>query len=267
MENFAGPPTPFGKAWLRPVELRTPALTVGGALISGRAGRDKPAILGFPGSFRPIATLHDMARALAAEFDLLLVDYPGFGATTIAEPPTLDGLVARAAAMAAQFLPGRELFAMGDSIGGIVALAMAAGAGTPLEGVAALDPPLSARALATARGHLRKSAEGLAMNDYFQTWLDGPEIMGDGAPDGFFPLLERAAARAPILVVAGGRAVDRGMAAPASLIDDADARRAGEAARIVRFVDAGHLVSGEAPDACVSALRGFFGERFGLNPA
>jgi pimeloyl-ACP methyl ester carboxylesterase len=267
MERFAGPPTPFGKAWLRPIELRAPDMTVGGALISGKAGRDKPAILGFPGSFRPIGTLYGLARALAAEFDLLLVDYPGFGATTIAESPTIGGLVARAAAMAAQFLPERKLFAMGDSIGGIVALAMAAGAETPLEGVAALEPPLSARALAKARGHLRQSAEGLPMNDYFRAWLDGPEIMGDGAPDGFFPLLERAASRARILVVAGGRAVDRGMAAPAALIDDADALRAGEAARIVRFASAGHLVSDEAPDACVSALREFFGEGFGLNPA
>lgn len=261
MERVAGPPTPFGKAWLRPVELRTPELSVGGALISGKAGRDKPAILGFPGSFRPIATLHEMARGLASEFDLLLVDYPGFGATTVAEPPTIDGLVARAAAMAAQFLPGRKLFALGESIGGIVALAMAAGAETPLEGVVALEPPLSARALAQARDHLRKSTAGLDMNAYFRAWLDGPEIMGDGAKDDFFPLLERAAARVRILVLAGGRAFERGMASPASLLDDEDAARAATHARVLRYVRAGHLVYAEAPEASAAALRGFFAAR------
>lgn len=261
MDKVAGPPTPFGKAWLRPVEIRTPELTVGGVLISGRAGRDKPAILGFPGSFRPIATLYALARALAADFDLLLVDYPGFGATSVAEPPSIDGLVARAAAMAEVFLPGRALFALGESIGGVAALALAAGAQTPLEGVASLDPPLSARALAKARGHLRASAEGLTMSAYFRDWLDGPGVMGDGTPDGYFPLLDAAAARTRVLIVAGGRRTGHDRAAPATLFDDADAARATAAARVVRFARAGHLVAEEAAEAGVVALRGFFRAR------
>jgi pimeloyl-ACP methyl ester carboxylesterase len=257
MTNAAIQPTPFGRAWIRSVFAETDGRATGGLLISSKAGRGKPAIVVIPGSFRPAEMLQPAARLLCDDYDILIVDMPGFGASPIYEPASIASFAGRAFDLMQAVLGERETILLGESIGGIVAMALAHNLAGRLRAAVYLDPPVSATALAAARNYLRRGTAGVAMDDFFTGYVDGPGMFGDGGAQGYWPLVATAAAHAPTLIMSGGRTTWVGAASPGALFtqDDEAAALAMqiETLAVQRIPTAGHLLYQENPGECATA--------------
>ena len=255
-------PSPFGRAWIRPVETFADGRTTSGYLITGKAGRMRPAIVGIAGNFRPTTVLFDTARRLSAEFDLLLVDMPGFNGTGPAAAPSVEVFASHVGDLVAAELDGREILFLGESFGGVVALASAARLGPArVRAIATVDPPISAATQAKARAYLRKAVAGMKADPFLSAYLDGQEMIRDADGEGYLGLLRSIAGWARLLVLAGGRTDSDTMKAPATLntAEDELAIRATGLGDLsfVRFAEAGHAVLEEAASAADAALIAF----------
>jgi|GEM_PF-4146712 len=259
-------PTPFGRAWIRPVAARTERRTTGGFFISSKAGRGRPAIVVLPGSFRPAHMLQPAARLLADDYDMLLVDFPGFGATAIVEPASIASFAAHAHDLVEAVVPGRDVLLVGESIGGAVAMALGLRLAQRLVASVLLDPPVSAAALATARDYLRRGTAGATMDAFFSDYVDGTGMLGDGSAAGYWPQLRALAERAPLLVLSGGRFDWQGAMSPGALFSPADAALAAAwqiaGLGIVRVPTAGHLLFQENPGESATAVKNFVAATF-----
>jgi protein O-GlcNAc transferase len=255
-------PTPFGRAWIRPVETFADGRTTSGYLITGKAGRMRPAIVGIAGNFRPATVLFEIAKRLSAEFDLLLVDIPGFNGTGPAAAPSVATFASHVGDLVAAELEGREILLLGESFGGVIALASAARLGPArVRAIATVDPPISAATQAKARAYLRRAVAGMQANAFLSAYLDGQDMIRDADGDGYLGLLRNVAGWARLLVLAGGRTDSDTMKAPATLnvAEDEMAIRATGIGDLsfVRFPEAGHAVLEEAENAADAALKAF----------
>ncbi len=254
-------PTPFGRAWIRPVFAEAEGRVTGGLFVSSKAGRGKPALVVIPGSFRPAQMLLPAARLLCDDYDILIVDMPGFGASPVYEPASIGSFALRAADLLRAVLGERETILLGESIGAIVAMALAPALDGRLRAAVYLDPPVSATALSAARDYLRRGTAGVAMDEFFTGYVEGPGMLGDGSPRGYWPMLAAAATHAPTLLMSGGRAAWLGAASPGALFtpDDAATARAlhVDALAVQRIPTAGHLLYQENPGECATATLRF----------
>lgn len=254
---------PFGRAWIRPVETVVADRTTAGYLITGKQGRERPAIVAIAGAFRPSTLLFDTAHPLSDRFDILLVDMPGFGRTGPAVLPSADVFACHVCELVTAELGGRALMFLGESFGGIVALAAARQLGPDrVAGIAMVDPPLTQAAQARARSYLRRLVGSAVPTPFLAAYLDGDRIIRDGDRDGYLAAVRDVQAWARMLVLVGGRADGDTDGAPATLNtpDDEIAIRASDPPElaVLRIAEAGHQVLQEARATSVGALLHFY---------
>jgi len=254
-------PTPFGRAWIRPVATQTESRTTGGYFISSKAGRSRPAIVVLPGSFRPAQMLQPAARLLADDYDMLLVDFPGFGATAVGAPASIASFADHAHDLLEAIVPNREVLLLGESIGAVVAMALGERLGARLRASVLLDPPVSAASLASARDYLQRGTAGAAMDAFFTDYVNGTAVLGDGGAAGYWPNLETLARCAPVLILSGGRFDWQGTLSPGALFSLADEATATAwqiaGLGVVRVPTAGHLLFQENPGESATAVKNF----------
>ncbi len=255
-------PVPFGRAWIRPVRTEADGRTTCGFLVTGKAGRGRPAIVGIAGTFRPSTALFDVARFLADSFDLLLVDMPGFNGSGPAVSARVEVFAAHVADLVAAELAGREVLLLGESFGGIVALAAAARPDfAGVRGFALVDPPLSLAAQLHARAHLRKGIAGYRANAFLEAYMEGDGFIREADPDAWWRRLGDVAATGGVLVLTGGRLDgDTGTEQTALFTREDETRAAAcvpDDLAVLRLSQAGHIVLQEAPAAAFAALRDF----------
>lgn len=223
---------------------------------------DRPVVVFIHGALRHAGVMVGWAPQVAAFADPVFVDLPGHGRSPPQSPPTIENFAAGVAEAVRAALPGRRLVIVGESLGGLVAIAMA-GLDLPgLEAVVAGDPPFtSAKQWQLYDTFLRAYAQ--APDNAFMREL-GHEMFGI-APGVHeerirYPLLE--AARAPVHIVTGDLKLQprRPIGGVGCLVDEADRfvldRLYADKAQTHVFPGAGHLVFDDQRALCLELLRG-----------
>ena len=104
---------------------------------------DRPIALFLPGLAASLLLAAVHALALLERFDVVVVSLPGHSGSGEASDVSIDGFADECAALVARALPhARNLFAFGQSLGGLVALELARRCPAQVRHVILLDPPL-----------------------------------------------------------------------------------------------------------------------------
>ena len=163
-----------------------------------------PVLLVLHGALRNAEVLMQRFAPWSASFDIVFADLPGHGRSSPVLPATVEAFALRAgSAMQAKF-PGRDLFVLGESLGGLVALAMG-GQGWPcLRGVIAADPPLTTAKLWHVAQAVRTAltrSPGHPFMESFAAEIFGIARAAVPAERIYYPVLDRL--RVPALMLTG----------------------------------------------------------------
>lgn len=231
----------------------------------------KPTALLIHGALGAAGALLPAFAAFAQDFQPVLCELPGHGRSPPTAEASLDVFAEQLAAVAAA-VAHRDLVLVGESLGGLAALAASArlaAAGAPPLAVAAVDPPLSA----AKQWHV-----GLAFRQMMATRPDDAFLRDLGwrlfgvRPDA--PLMEERlyyrllkTAGAPVLLLTGDvpLGTPRPMDAVACCLDAVDEYVVGETAPGVawrRLTGVGHVALRDKPAACLAEI-GAFLQRIG----
>ncbi len=219
--------------------------------------------------------------ALAAARPVLAPDFPGLGRSTATAPPTVNGVADALAERIAREVPGGRAAVCGLSLGGYVALALAArhpdrvGALILADTRAEPDTPEAAEGRHRSAAAVRAGGRAAFLDDFVPRLVapaddaarDAARAIADGQPpEGIAGALEALAGRAdrrpdlgsigvPTLVIVGS---EDGLTPP----DRSEALVAAipGARELVVVAGAGHLSALERPDAFADAVNRFLGE-------
>ncbi|MBI1244483.1 MAG: alpha/beta fold hydrolase [Alphaproteobacteria bacterium] len=254
-------PSPFGRAWVRAIVAETETRITGGELFTGKAGRDRPLIVGLPGALCSTKDLRAIARALTEHFDLLLVDMPEYGNSRSKshEPPQAELYARHVIDIVEAAAPSRDIIFLGQSMGAIVAMAAAVGVlRQRTRAIVMLDPPISQRALRGVQQHLLNYVNPVETPPFVFSYVEDSDFVNSVHGDGHWALLGKAARAASIAVLAGDDASGRSPEARSSLIDAKDEARllALDPPDLVfrRFPEAGHSLLVDARDVVTSFI-------------
>ncbi len=208
--------------WVQGAQLRLRAYH---ANLSGRSAG--PLVIVLPGLNRTVQSLAAWVDAASGVFETVLLEQPGQGGSETPATASLETLVTelRAAVANVTALP---VILVGESLGGLVALAIAADPPANVLAVMAVDPPLTPASqphlVANVRIALKERPNDAYLAAISKAVLGiGPD--GDRAvPRTHVPLV--MAAKAPTLLVSGdiGPVDPRATAVFARAIDDAELR-------------------------------------------
>lgn len=143
---------------LRSVETRGGHLT----LIAEEKSFDsqRPVALILHGALRDASALFHWVRLLDTHFDVVFVDLPGHGSSPSIEEVSVESFAANIGDAVRGTLAGREIVIIGESISGLIAIAMGDGSIAEIRAVVGVDPPFAMRKLyATAQAMMRVIAE------------------------------------------------------------------------------------------------------------
>lgn len=232
---------------------------------ANRSGRSAgPLVIVLPGFNRTVQSLAAWVDAVSRVFETVLLEQPGQGGSETPATAGLETLVTelRAAVANVTALP---VILVGEALGGLVALAIAADPPANLLAVMAVDPPLTP----ASQPHL-VAASRIVLNERpNDTYLAAisRSVLGIGprgehaAPRAHVPLV--MAAKAPTLLVTGDidLADPRATGVFARTIDNAELQHLQAAAPknvTVRVIPgAGHAVLSDQPAAALDLLRTF----------
>lgn len=102
-----------------------------------------PVVFMIHGAMRNATHLWEWFEHLPPHLDLVIVELPGHGKAPTQGPFTIDSFAQRIVDVITHHFAGRDIVVVGESLGGLVALALA-GRGLPrIKGALATDPPMS----------------------------------------------------------------------------------------------------------------------------
>ena len=220
------------------------------------------------GALRDSSVLFHWVDALKDMADTVLLDLLGHGESSPVVPATVEALAASVHAALAAIIPGRNALLVGESLGGLVALAVGArGDATPVRAVFAADPPITTAKLwqiaVTFVGEMAQNPPGSFV------WSLAREVFGI-TPAGIeerihYPIV--GAVGVPAVIATGDvsllppRELDRA----ACLVDQVDRfvikELYGEAIQIKQIPNCGHLLLIDAVGPCLEVIRSLL-ERF-----
>ena len=245
--------------WVHGAQLRLRVYHANG---SGRA--DGPVVIVLPGMLRTIADLAPWIRVVSSVFKTVLVELPGHGESETPAAASFETFVTELRA-AVVGLTRRPAILVGESLGGLAALAIATDAPANILAVMAVDPPLSPATQPHLVAGVRRVLAHHA-DDPFLFALS-KAVLGIG-PAGELPVRRShlplvMTATVPTLLMTGDihigdtRAIDLF----ARTIDGAELdhiRRAAPQNVTVRVIPgAGHAVLTDQPEAALDALKQF----------
>jgi pimeloyl-ACP methyl ester carboxylesterase len=227
----------------------------------------RPVLLMIHGALRNACVLFDWIDFCEPEFDVVFVDLPGHGRSP---PPntsivTVEGFAANVGDAVTHALGNRAVVVVGESLGGLVALAMAGLRLAEIQGVVAADPPMTMAKLWHVRDAINRALVSNPANQFLPSFA--LNIFGVG-PDSktheriYYPLIEQA--RVPTLILTGDVPLFplRNVNAVPCLIDDVDrymvSRLSSDIVQLAVVPDCGHLLLIDAQAACRSIIRRFY---------
>lgn len=102
-----------------------------------------PVVMMLHGMMRDARFLMEWYAVVPPRLDLVLVDLPGHGRSLGHGASTVDAIATRVSEVIALQFAGRDVVVNGESLGGLIALALAGRDIPEIRGVVASDPPLS----------------------------------------------------------------------------------------------------------------------------
>ena len=227
----------------------------------------RPVVLMIHGALRHSDLAVDWFPILA-DYDLVLADLPGHGRSPGTGPATVAAIATRLKEVIARHFRDRSIIVVGESIGGVIGLALADGSVRQILGVVALDPPLTMAKQWPVYANIIDRFARYPDDDYLRVFAF--DIFGIGA-DGslqeriYYDVVRNV--RVPALVLAGDIPlwpVSRRTVVP-SLLDEADRhviRQMGNAFVSLRTVHgAGHLYLAPPDAQCSEAILEFCAAR------
>ena len=166
---------------------------------------DRPLLLVVHGALRRAEILMGAFPWWPAPFDIVFADLPGHGRSSPLVPATVERFAQRLNAAMTALFPQRRLFVLGESLGGLVALAMAGPADTEtVHGVIAADPPLTTAKLWHVAQAVRTALARTPHSPFMQSFAG--DIFGIAATEAtteriYYPVLDRL--RVPALILTG----------------------------------------------------------------
>ncbi len=222
---------------------------------------DRPLLLLLHGALRSLENLLPWAQRWPGEYDVALADLPGHGRSAAPAAVTFPTFVDEIRFLVADSFKDRRVIVIGESLGGVLALAAAGHPPVNLAAVVALDPPLATAKLRPvidfARGVLAEHPQHAFLRDFlfemFGVRTDAPTVE-DRRYEGAL-----AQVRVPALVLAGDPPLQPGADdAACSLLDDADRARLRDAPlRFEVIAGAGHHLVDRRPDETAAAIGRF----------
>ncbi len=189
-------------------------------------GSPRPVIVLIHGALRWSETLSDWGDDLADIADVVLIDLPGHGRSDPLLPASVDALAKRIAEGIQAGLADRDVMLVGESLGGLVALAIGGMADPgPVRAVFAADPPLTTRKLrnvhANLNKYLREYPEQAAFSKSlaFEVFGMSGEVIEERI---YYPVIGRL--KVPAMIVTGDQALypHHARSAVACVIDEVD---------------------------------------------
>jgi pimeloyl-ACP methyl ester carboxylesterase len=240
--------------------------TSGGDIAWYRAETDPslPVVAFLHGALRRSEALFPWAARLAGLAEPGFFDLPGHGYSAASGPAAINGMALCIHEALSSAYRGRRVLLVGESLGGAVALAAAGLPGaSPLRGVMAADPPMTTAKLWQLADVLRKVMANAAPDSFVQRLADETfGLSAEGAEDHiYYPLI--AALRTSAVVIATGDVPllpIRRTTRIACLFDAVDRFVVDQLypgkAHVVQIPDCGHVVLGDAPEACLELIVG-----------
>jgi pimeloyl-ACP methyl ester carboxylesterase len=222
---------------------------------------DRPAVLMLHGALRTAANLSSWPARLRDVADVYLMELPAHGASAPIEAPTTGKMATLLSQAIADRIRNDRVLVVGESVGGLVAMAMAGGAaGGPVRAVLAFDPPLTTRKLwAWRRERLAARREMGRRNPALGAF--DREVFGV-QPDGlderiYYDLVGDA--EVPVVIAAGDQSpFSPNFRGAPSVFDDVDRfviERLYPGKADVRLLrGCGHVLLEDAPDACADLI-------------
>lgn len=224
----------------------------------------RPVALLLHGALGNHSLLLASAAEFAASFHVVIADLPGHGRSSPSADATVAGIAADLTTVAGG-MAHRPLYLIGESFGGLVALAMAP-ALPNLVGVVLVDPPFTT----AKQWHVAQACRGLMSqgpSPFLRRFCE--EALGFG-PDGavindlvYYGLLDRVSA--PVLVITGTERL--GQPRPLQLVpccvDETDLfvldRLYAGKVKVHREAGADHILLRRNPARCLKLMREHFG--------
>lgn len=231
---------------------------------------DRPVALFVQGALQSLSGQQGAwAPLLAPLADAVFVDLPGQGRSTPIIPATLGRFADNVADAAASALPGRRIVLVGESLGGLVSLAVASLGRLDIRATLLVDPPFTTakqwQLYAYFNQMLTRQPDDAALASL--AW----EMFGitPGAQEErvYYPLLDQAPG--PVHVITGDVALQpvRQMGVLSSVMDGADRfileRFYGDKVRLHTIPGAGHQVLAAQLEASAALVRTLMAEALG----
>jgi pimeloyl-ACP methyl ester carboxylesterase len=222
---------------------------------------DRPVAVFLHGALRSAGALADWADILGECADVVLVDLPGHGRSDPLIPATVQGLAESVHHALRHVLTGRQALLVGESLGGLISLAIGGHADPgPIRAVFAADPPITAAKLWNVASAFR-GAMSLHPDDTLLASL-GWEVFGitpgDAVERIYYPLI--GALRVPTVIATGDIPLlpPRQIDATPCLFDAVDCFVTEHLypgkVQIIRIPNSGHLLLTHATDACLAPI-------------
>lgn len=230
------------------------------------AETDRPVLLMIHGALRDSSVLFDWIPLCEPEFDVVFIDLPGHGRSPPNTVVTIESFAANVGDAVNAALGNRNIVVVGESLGGLVALAMEGLHIEQIRGVIAADPPMTTNKLWHVRNAVVNRVASDPANQFWQSFaMNIFGIASDGKAHEriYYHLIEQA--RVPILVLTGDVPLFpiRNCHAVPCLIDDVDryiiSRLAGGIAQFEVVSGCGHVLLVDAKEKCRSIIGKFCG--------
>jgi len=230
------------------------------------AGATRPVLLMIHGALRESSVLFDWIPLLDPEFDVVFVDLPGHGRSPPIANVTIEEFAANVADVVTAALGDRAVVVIGESLGGLVALAMGGLPIASIQGIIAADPPMTMAKL----WHVRNAMSSIVASnpaDHFwrslATNVFGVDSDGKTHERIYYGLVDQL--RVPVLFLTGDVPLFpvRNVNAVPCLFDDVDLyvvrRIAGDIVQYERVAGCGHVLLVDAKELCRSIVGKFCG--------
>jgi pimeloyl-ACP methyl ester carboxylesterase len=234
-------------------------------------GPSRPVVVFLHGALRNSSVLVHWADTLEAMADVVLVDLPGHGRSDPVIPATVDALAASVHAALCGALPGRNVLLVGESLGGLVALAVGGQPDTgPVRAILAADPPLTTAKLWHVAAAFMPAIAQSPSDSYVSSL--GREVFGvtlAGLEERIhYPII--AALRVPGVIATGDLPLlpPRSIPEVPCLIDPVDRfvieQLYADKVRVEQIANCGHLLLVDAVKPCLDLIKSLLIQHVGM---
>lgn len=233
----------------------------------------RPLVMMIAGALRDSKTLSDWPRLLQAHADVVVAELPGHGHSPDIAPATFEAIVRIFDAVTRSTFAGREMVIVGESLGGLVGIALATLPGRPQKAVIAVDPPMTTAKLWSVAPNLRSVIRQNPHNVFLRSFAENVFGIGPSSTSEriYYSLLGQV--KIPVHIVTGDMPLmpPRQVEVPPCIFDDVDKYVVEtffrQGIEVHRIKDCGHLLLNEKKDECLRIIVDVIASVRGATPA